>query len=210
MSRHPPRTLLNLLLLAVITPLHAEQSAAQTAFATRLSAAALERTEHRVRYDGGYRAIAYPMGDVPDDIGVCADLVIRAYRRLGIDLQREVHEAMRADFATFPNLWGLKGPDPNIDHRRVPNLERLFELYGERLPVTSDPSDYRTGDLVTWRLGGRLPHIGIVLDKRSDDGNRPLVAHNVGSGPQVEDVLFEYPIHRHYRYYGAQSRPTNP
>lgn len=165
-----------------------------------LLAAAQARTEATVRYDGRYLRIPYPGGDVPDDTGVCTDLVIRSYRALGIDLQQRVHEDMRADFAAYPPLWGLSRPDPNIDHRRVPNLETYFGRHGERLRVSQDPDDYHPGDLVSWHLPGNLPHIGIVSDQRSADGRRPLIFHNIGAGPQLEDMLFEYPISGHFRY----------
>jgi uncharacterized protein len=170
--------------------------------APQLSAAALERTTHRVLYDPAYRVMAYPMGDVPADRGVCADEIIRAYRSLGIDLQRLVHEDMAAHFSAYPRLWGLAAPDANIDHRRVPNLERFFARHGRTLAVSRNPADYRPGDLVTWRLGGSLPHIGIVTDRRSADGARPLIVHNIGEGPQLEDVLFAFPLFAHYRYDG--------
>jgi uncharacterized protein YijF (DUF1287 family) len=171
-------------------------------FSEKLVRSALERTRHRVTYDGGYRPIPYPNGDVPDDVGVCTDLVIRSYRRLGVDLQKDVHEEMRDHFDEFPNYWGLTRPDPSIDHRRVPNLQALFSRRGIVLPVTRDPEDYVAGDLVTWMLAGKLPHIGIVAEARSADGRRPLVFHNIGSGPKLEDLLFRYPITGHYRYYG--------
>ena len=165
-----------------------------------LLAAAHERSTREVRYDGSYRQIPYPNGDVPDDIGVCTDLVIRSYRALGLDLQRLVHEDMRAHFALYPQLWGLRRPDRNIDHRRVPNLETYFRRHGQTLPISRIGSDYRPGDLVTWRLPGNLPHIGIVSDQLSDDGERPLIYHNIGAGPVLEDMLFEYPVHGRYRF----------
>lgn len=169
--------------------------------AHRLIAAAVERTGHQVAYDGSYRRLPYPGGDVPDNVGVCTDLVIRAYRQgLGIDLQREVHVDMKQDFASYPQVWGLTRPDPNIDHRRVPNLETYFARHGQSLPVSRNAEDYRPGDLVTWRLPGNLPHIGIVTDRRSADGSRPLIAHNIGRGPALEDMLFVYPIAGHFRY----------
>jgi uncharacterized protein YijF (DUF1287 family) len=173
-------------------------------FGARLSEAALERTRHEVAYDGSYRRISYPEGDVPDAVGVCTDLVIRAYRKLGIDLQKDVHEEMKAHFETFPARWGLSGPDPNIDHRRVPNLQTLFSRKGVVLGVTDDPKDYAAGDLVTWMVDENLPHIGIVVDRRSRDGKRPLIVHNIGRGPVLEDMLFEYPITGHYRYHGSR------
>ncbi len=166
-----------------------------------LVAAAIERTGHRVVYDGSYRTLAYPGGDVPDDIGVCTDLVVRAYRSgLGIDLQKEVHEDMIREFAAYPQRWGLTRPDRSIDHRRVPNLETFFTRHGRSLAVSDDPNTYRPGDLVTWRLPGNLPHIGIVTDRRSADGRRPLIAHNIGRGPELKDMLFTYPISGHFRY----------
>jgi len=113
-----------------------------------------------------------------------------------------VHEEMKLYFDAFPKNWGLSKPDPNIDHRRVPNLQVFFERKGQKLPVTDNPADYKTGDLVTWMVAGNLPHIGIVVDQRSADGKRPLIVHNIGRGPKLEDMLFEFPITGHYRYYG--------
>jgi len=179
----------------------AQPAPADTARVTdRLVAAALERTTHRVRYDGSYRRIPYPGGDVPDDTGVCTDVVIRAYRAAGIDLQREVHEDMKAAFEVYPRQWGLSRPDPNIDHRRVPNLQVFFTRHGTALPVSDDAGDYRPGDLVTWMLPGNLPHIGIVVTERSPDGERPMIVHNIGRGPRLEDTLFAFPITGHFRY----------
>lgn len=167
-----------------------------------LAAAAMERTRHSVTYDGRYVSIDYPMGDVPAHMGVCTDVVIRSYRALGVDLQQRVHEDMRAAFAEYPSarLWGLSRPDSNIDHRRVPNLAAYFRRQGSALPISQQAKDYQSGDLVTWMLAGNLPHIGIVVDARSDDGARPLIVHNIGAGPVMEDVLFRYPITGHYRY----------
>lgn len=151
-------------------------------------------------YDGSYARIAYPMGDVPADRGVCTDVVVRAYRAIGIDLQVLVHEDMQADFRAYPQIWGLGKPDPNIDHRRVPNLQRFFERVDARVRVTPFASDYLPGDLVTWMLPGNLPHIGIVSDRRSAASGRPLVIHNIGAGPAEEDMLFNYPVTGHYRF----------
>jgi uncharacterized protein len=187
-----------LLGLTVAQPARAQTPAPDAP--ARLVTAALEQTRHSVVYDGSYRRIPYPNGDVPADIGVCTDVVIRAYRALGIDLQQRVHEEMAAHFAAFPKLWGLSRPDPNIDHRRVPNLAVYFARRGVVLPATREPGAYRAGDLVTWRLPGNLPHIGIVADRRSPDGARPLIVHNIGAGPKLEDMLLEYPITGHYRY----------
>ena len=171
-------------------------------FGQALVAAALDRTRHTVRYDGSYHAIAYPGGDVPAGIGVCTDVVVRAYRVLGTDLQQLVHEDMSAHFAAYPSrrIWGLTAPDPNIDHRRVPNLQTYFSRHGQVLPVTTDAADYAPGDLVTWMLPGNLPHIGIVTDRRAPRSGRPLIVHNIGAGPQLEEMLFDYPITGHYRF----------
>lgn len=169
-------------------------------FVDRLVDAAVEQTRHPVRYDGSYRRIPYPNGDVPADVGVCTDVVVRAYRKIGIDLQERVNEDMRAAFDAYPKLWGLTRPDPNIDHRRVPNFQVFFRRHGVELPVSRDGGDYRPGDLVTWMLPGNLPHIGIVTSERTLLSRRPLIVHNIGRGPEVEDVLFEFPITGHYRY----------
>lgn len=198
----PSRTLTILAVFICTNICFAARQGEPDGFSKRLSEAALERTEHHVRYDGRYRQIKYPNGDVPDNIGVCSDVVIRSYRVLGIDLQAAVHEEMKLYFDAFPKNWGLSKPDPNIDHRRVPNLQVFFERKGQKLPVTDNPADYKTGDLVTWMVAGNLPHIGIVVDQRSADGKRPLIVHNIGRGPKLEDMLFEFPITGHYRYYG--------
>lgn len=173
-------------------------------FQQKLSKAAIELTKDKVTYDSSYVSIKYPNGDVPKDKGVCTDVIIRAYRKLGIDLQKEVHEDLKANFSKYPNLkkWGLKKPDTNIDHRRVPNLEVFFERKGEKLTVSQNPSDYKTGDLVTWMIGNKLPHIGIVTHKKSADGKRNLIVHNVGRGQVLEDCLFSWKIVGHFRYGG--------
>lgn len=178
----------------------------QENFVANLVQAAKDRTKHNVRYDGSYISIAYPNGDVPANIGVCTDVVIRSYRKVGIDLQKEVHEDMRENFDKYPSkrIWGLKRPDKNIDHRRVPNLQVFFKRFGESLPVTQNPENYKPGDLVTWMLPGNLPHIGIIVDEKSWFGQRPLVAHNIGEGPKIEDMLFDYKITGHYRYAGMR------
>ena len=174
-----------------------------TSFGYALSNAAIERTKQRVRYDGKYVKIAYPWGDVPKSIGVCTDVVIRAYRKLGIDLQQEVHKDISQDFYAYPNLvkWGLRRPDPNIDHRRVYNLQAFFKRHKAELPRSKNPRDYKAGDLVTWMVGPSFPHIGVVVNKPSRaDSKRLMIAHNIGSGPQIEDILFRFPITGHYRY----------
>jgi len=170
-------------------------------FMKRFVSAALDRTMQDVTYDGRYLAMTYPNGDVPNSIGVCTDVVIRSYRKIGIDLQRLVHEDMRRHFSLYPNNWGHTRPDTNIDHRRVPNLQTFFTRKGQELDVTEKSSDYAAGDLVTWMLPGNLPHIGIVSGFKSQDKQRPLMIHNVGSGPELSDFLFSFPITGHYRYF---------
>ncbi len=183
-------------LIVLSLPAFAERQS----FTDALVEAAIERTRHRVRYDGRYIGIDYPGGDVPADIGVCTDVVIRSYRALNIDLQELVHLDMKQSFDAYPKLWGLTLPDTNIDHRRVPNLQTFFSRHGEVLGASERAEDYDAGDLVTWMLPGNLPHIGIVVDRMSSDGKRPLIVHNIGHGPKLEDVLFRFPITGHYRY----------
>ncbi|WP_461643776.1 DUF1287 domain-containing protein [Labilibaculum euxinus] len=172
---------------------------AQT-FPEQLTDAALQLTQQRVIYDPSYFSIPYPNGDIPSDRGVCTDVVIRAYRKLGIDLQKEVHEDMKANFSLYPDIWGLKHTDTNIDHRRVPNLMKFFERNGQEKPLSQDSIDYSPGDIVCWNLGGAITHIGIVINKKSRDGKRFLIVHNIGSGQIIEDCLFEFPIIGHYTY----------
>jgi len=169
-------------------------------FQTRLSNAALSIIDARIKYDGSYTQIPYPMGDVDKTKGVCTDVVIRSYRKLGIDLQKEVHEDMKAHFSAYPTKWGLKKPDTNIDHRRVPNLEVFFARNGQKLAVTQKASDYKTGDIVTWMINGKLPHIGIVTNRKSADGKRFMIVHNVGGGQVLEDCLFRYDLTGHFTY----------
>lgn len=173
---------------------------AQTDFYQRLSDAALELTLQKVVYDPSYYNIPYPNGDVPAGKGVCTDVVIRAYRKLGIDLQKEVHEDMKANFSKYPKKWGLRKTDTNIDHRRVPNLMMFFSRFGEMKPKSLEPKDYLPGDLVCWDLGGGITHIGIVVNKKSVDGKRNLIVHNIGAGQVLADCLFDFIIIGHYRY----------
>lgn len=184
----------------------ATQACWADSFDSQLVAAAMERTRHSVTYDGGYHRLAYPNGDVPANIGVCTDVIIRSYRAVGVDLQVRVHEDMAAHFDAYPSrrIWGLHSPDTNIDHRRVPNLQTFFARHGESLPVTANPEDYKPGDLVTWTLPGNLPHIGIVTDTRFAGSGNPGIVHNIGAGPRHEDMLFEYPVSGHYRYAPAR------
>jgi uncharacterized protein YijF (DUF1287 family) len=173
-------------------------------FGLRLSAAAEERARQQVTYDAAYVRIPYPTGDVAPDRGVCSDEVVRAYRLMGVDLQRLVHEDMRRAFHAYPKRWGLSRPDPNIDHRRVPNLATFFSRHGTSLPVSSRGRDYQAGDVVTFALADGRPHIGIVTERMSADGERPLVMHNIGLGPQIEDMLFSLTITGRYRYEGPR------
>jgi uncharacterized protein YijF (DUF1287 family) len=166
----------------------------------KLVTSAVALTSHRVTYDPTYFRIPYPNGDVPANKGVCTDVVIRAYRKVGIDLQQLVHEDMKKDFRRYPNLWGLSRTDTNIDHRRVPNLMKFFSDHGRSLSTQIKAEEYKPGDIVTWSLGGGLTHIGIVVDKKSGDGKRPLIVHNIGRGQEISDCLFSYTIIGHYRY----------
>ena len=176
-------------------------------FIQRLVAAAIERTHHTVRYVPAYVRIPYPNGDVPADTGVCTDEVIRSYRAVGVDLQKEVHEDMQRHFSIYPNQarWQLSHPDTNIDHRRVPNLMVFFSRNGESLRISGEAVDYSPGDLVTWDLGSNVPHIGIVVDQKSRESGRYLIVHNIGQGPKMEDVLFNWKITGHYRYFGPNA-----
>ena len=166
---------------------------------TPLTKSAHLLTLQDVQYDPSYFSIDYPNGDVPAGKGVCTDVVIRAYRGIGIDLQKLVHEDMKANFRLYPKNWGMKRTDRNIDHRRVPNLMTYFKRHGTSLNITKNKSDYKPGDIVCWRLPGNLTHIGIVSSKRASSGNY-LIIHNIGAGQVYEDVLFSYKIIGHYRY----------
>jgi uncharacterized protein YijF (DUF1287 family) len=174
-------------------------------FLDKLVEAAIERTSHEVRYDPSYFVIDYPNGDVPAEVGVCTDEVIRSYRAVGVDLQKLVHEDMEQDFDAYPRKWGMKKADKNIDHRRVPNLMTFFERQGASLPVTADARAYKPGDVVTWDLGGGMTHIGLVVNVPSEtDASRMQIVHNIGAGPKMEDVLFGWKITGHYRYEGPK------
>lgn len=178
---------------------------AQASPASQLVAAAKSQVGVTLHYDPAYTALRYPGGDVPMARGVCTDVVIRAYRALGADLQLLVHEDMRKAWAAYPKLWQLKRPDRNIDHRRVPNLQTYFKRQGASLPVSRVAADYQAGDIVTWMVNSNLPHIGIVSGEKSAAGT-PLIIHNIGRGAQVEDVLFAYPITGRYRFRLAADR----
>lgn len=169
-------------------------------FYNDLSTAALSLIAQEVTYDPSYFSIKYPNGDVPADRGVCTDVVIRAYRKVGIDLQKEVHEDMKANFSKYPKIWRMKRTDKNIDHRRVPNLMTFFKRFGAEKSISKHAADYLPGDVVCWNLGGAITHIGIVVNKKSDDGERYLIVHNIGGGQVLADCLFDFKIIGHYRY----------
>lgn len=187
-------------LLILLLFLSLQVAISQEIITKNLSDAALGLTKQKVTYDPSYFSISYPNGDVPKDKGVCTDVVIRAYRKLGIDLQKEVHEDMKENFKEYPKIWGLKKTDKNIDHRRVPNLMTFFKRKKSTKSVTRKASDYKPGDIVSWSLGGGLTHIGIVVNKKSKDKKRFMIVHNIGSGQVLEDCLFNYKIIGHYRY----------
>ena len=185
-----------LLLLLVLAP--SAVLAQEPAAVPGLVQSAYAQVGKTVKYDPAYERIAFPGGDVPLERGVCTDVIVRAYRGIGVDLQALVNRDMRAAFGAYPKLWGLSRPDPNIDHRRVQNLAAFFKRHGKELPVSKEPRDYKPGDIVTWRLPDGRPHIGLVSDRQS--GGRPLIVHNIGEGAQIEDTLFEFTISGHYRY----------
>lgn len=178
----------------------------QTTFSEKLSNAALELTKQKVTYDPAYFKIGYPNGDVPSNKGVCTDVVIRAYRKLGIDLQVEVHKDMAANFSKYPKTWKMIHTDKNIDHRRVPNLMVFFTRFGKVKPINKNPKDFNPGDIVCWDLGGGITHIGLVVNKKSTDGTSYLIVHNIGYGQELEDCLFKFKIIGHYAYKKSEIR----
>src|SRR5215470_7756502 len=215
-NRFPAKIWLNasavtvLVLAAALTGLPQTQDAQgdnRQDFLKKLVAAAEQRTQHTVRYDPAYVRIPYPGGDVPPDTGVCTDEVIRSYRAVGVDLQKEVHEDMEKNFSAYPRKWRwlTTRTDTNIDHRRVPNLMAFFSRKGETLAISQRAEDYAPGDIVTWDLGGGVPHIGIVVSEKSAEGGRHLIVHNIGQGPKREDMLFRWKITGHYRYLGPSA-----
>lgn len=175
-------------------------SKAQEDFHTVLADSALTLTQEKISYDPAYFSIPYPNGDIPKGKGVCTDVVIRAYRKLGIDLQEEVHKDMKAHFVLYPKIWGLKTTDRNIDHRRVPNLMKFFERHGEVKPITQKAENYAPGGIVCWNLGGGITHIGIVSRKKVSHAERHYIIHNIGAGQVLEDILFQFKIIGHYQY----------
>lgn len=188
--------------LAFVDEIKTKTISNRSSFEEQLSNAAISVIDASIQYDPSYFSIPYPNGDVPKNKGVCTDVVIRSYRKLDIDLQKEVHEDMIKNFALYPNLkkWGLKKCDTNIDHRRVPNLEIFFTRKGKKLSISDNGNDYKTGELVTWMIGKKFPHIGIITHLKSDDGKRPMIVHNVGSGQVLEDCLFDWKIVGHFKY----------
>ena len=190
----------NLLVSILLSFLFSAPAFAQSAFLSQLADSSESLTKVKVRYDPSYFSMAYPLGDVPADRGVCTDVIVRAYRKMGFDLQELVHKDMAANFGLYPNNWKLTKPDKNIDHRRVPNLMTYFARKGKKLPVTLNASDYKPGHIVCWYLGDGALHIGIVSHKKSPDGKRNLLIHNIGAGQVFEDCLFNFKIIGHYIY----------
>ena len=187
-----------ILTLAAVLPLRADLPEA----AQKLVTAARSQIGVTTLYDGAYVKLAYPGGDVPAERGVCTDVLVRAFRTKGLDLQKLVHEDMAGAFAKYPQKWGLKSPDANIDHRRVPNLMRFFERAGKKIAVTKNPADYQPGDIVSCIIPGNLAHIMLVCDTPSpDDPKRFQIIHNIGAGARMEDRLFDFEITGHFRYW---------
>ncbi len=169
-----------------------------TGKAAQLLSAAHSQSRAMVHYEPNYQRIAYPGGDLPADKGACSDVLIRAYRVLGIDLQKLVHEDMVAHFDLYPKTWGLKAPDANIDHRRVPNLMVFFSRFGQVLPMSQSPADYQPGDILATHPFGT--HIALVSDQKRSGSDRLWVIENIGGGVQQNDHLLSYPLIGHYRY----------
>ena len=191
---------LPLLSLSLPSSLAWAQAASASDAALKLVGAARSQIGRTVLYNGAYEGIAYPNGDIPIERGVCTDVIIRAYRQaFGFDLQKAIHEDMRAHFAAYPNNWGAKTTDRNIDHRRVPNQQVFFKRQGAALALPPKVSDFQAGDVVSQMLPGNLPHIVIVSDRQTRSGT-PLAIHNIGRGTQEEDVLLSYTITGHYRF----------
>ena len=159
----------------------------------------IEQTQYTFNYDPTYTKLDYPGGDVPRDRGVCADVIVRAFRSAGIDLQKEIHEDMAKHFSAYPNKWGARKPDSNIDHRRVPNLMTFFERSGKSVPISKNIADYLPGDVVAWELDNHLLHIGLVTDAIARGASNYLAVHNIGEGAKVEDVVMAWKIIGHYR-----------
>ena len=168
----------------------------------KLLESAVEQTKITRSYDPAYVVLPYPMGDVSMETGVCSDVVIRSFRKAGVDLQKEIHEDMTSNFSLYPKKWGLKKADSNIDHRRVPNLQTFFTRKGKALPITSESKDYQPGDVVAWDLDGKgLTHTGLVSNIWNETSKRYLIIHNIGGGTEAEDRIFDWKIIGHYRYF---------
>lgn len=193
--------LLEVLLMVMVFIIPANYTVAQSDFSLQLADSAYTLTEQHVVYDPSYVQLDYPNGDVSANKGVCTDVIIRAYRKMGIDLQKEVHEDMNANFELYPPNWGLTTPDKNIDHRRVPNLMVFFSRFGETKSKSNNTQDYTPGDIVCWDLGNGITHIGIVSNKKSEDQKRYLIIHNIGGGQVLADCLFDFEIIGHYKYW---------
>jgi len=189
-----------LILLFLIINIFGRFASAQDVFYNQLADSAYLLTKQKVVYNPDYFTITYPGGDIPKGYGVCTDVVIRAYRKFGIDLQKEVHEDMKDNFNLYPKKWGLSKPDKNIDHRRVPNLMKFFSRYGTILTTSKDVNAFKPGDIVCWDLGGGVTHIGLVSNRRAPNENHYLIIHNIGRGQVIEDCLFNFQIIGHYRY----------
>jgi uncharacterized protein len=195
------RALLTTLATIPFAPLPAQAEPGLEPWAKKLIDAARAQIGVTLRYDPSYTRLKFPNGDVPRGIGVCTDVVIRAYRdAFGFDLQSAVNADMKRNFSTYPKIWGLKRADSNIDHRRVPNLRVFFKRKGVELAASSNGSDYQPGDLVTQNLPGNLPHIIIISDSLNASGNAPLVIHNIGGGARIEDSLFAFDVTGRYRF----------
>jgi uncharacterized protein YijF (DUF1287 family) len=171
-------------------------------------ASAIEQTKITTGYDPSYVRIDYPGGDVPPEAGVCSDVIVRAFRNAGVDLQKEVHEDMKVAWSSYPRRWGNAEPDSNIDHRRVLNLMTFLQRKGKAQPMTEDRQDYLPGDIVAWDLGGGVPHIGIVSNLAPESTKNFLIIHNIGAGARAEDVLFNWKITGHYRFFMIQTGQT--
>jgi uncharacterized protein YijF (DUF1287 family) len=184
------------------TPQKTKQTDIASVEIKKLLESAVEQTNLTKSYDPAYVVIPYPNGDVPIEKGVCTDVVIRAFRRAGVDLQKEVHEDMAKNFSLYPNKWGLKSSDSNIDHRRVPNLQTFFTRRGKSLAITGRGEDYKPGDVVAWDLDRKgMTHIGLVSNVYNETTERYLIIHNIGGGTQMEDKVFDWKIIGLYRYF---------
>ena len=166
----------------------------------KISQSAIDIINPDIEYVRGWFEIPYPNGDVDPMTGVCTDVVIRTLRRLDFDLQKEMHIDMTNNFDKYPKYWDDNKPDSNIDHRRVYNQMRYFKRMGNEVEITNNPEDYLPGDIVAWNLGGNITHIGVVVGKKSSDGLRNMIVHNIGNGQVMEDILFDNRIIGHYRF----------